>query len=578
MVLPGSTRPRTRGGQFGSTRTRTRGGQFGGWLSAAAQPDSTPFFVLTRKTDPKTGRGSELDLWLAAAAALAVSVVVLAALRMPSAKFGPLLVLGAVALVLGVMVLRSPPFATIILIVAIGLRPATPHVLPIDTFWLVFAGVVGAMVLWMDRNPHRPRGMDAVEWAIALYTTWNVYSMLSPHEYMATEEGTFTGSSGGSGHVSTDVAVAVWRVIVMQMLLPLLLYRVGRHVFDRVALVRALLWAILSLAAFSAVMSILQFHGPKSLVWPHYLVDDPTWPGRAAGIFHQPVVNGWLLALGLAIAMLLLSRRGEPAWGRWFAFVIAIACGYSLYLTHTRDAWISGVVVLIIGALIARGYRKGFIVAICLVASVVAVNWSAFTSSDRQAGGVGSMSEVDDRLNADQTALWAFHQKPFAGWGIGRFRAVNTYHHQQWAPDIPWIRGYGVIPHSHELGILAEVGLIGLALWICVLALVLRRLWTAYRTLPDHGVCDKPLAVTAIMAVATIICAGLTIDLRAVDFPLLPLFLLAGITIGWSDRYQRSQTAAGGEIVEPVGEIFEPADEIFEPADEIFEPVMVRHG
>jgi O-antigen ligase len=525
---------------------------------------------LTRKSDPKTG-GSELDLWLAAAAALAVGVVVLAAVRLPGAKFGPLLVLGAVALVLGVMVLRSPPFATIVLIVAIGLRPATPHVLPIDTFWLGFAGVVGAMVLWMERNPDRPRGMDAIEWAIALYMIWNVYSMMSPHEYMATAEGTFTGSSGGSAHVSTDVPMAVWRVIIMQMLLPLLLYRVGRHVFDRVAVVRALLWAILSLAAFSAVMSIMQFHGPPGLVWPRYLVDDPTWPGRAAGFFHQPVVNGWLLALGFAIAMLLLSRRSEPTWARWFAFVIAIACGYSIYLTHTRDAWMNGVVVLIIGALIARGYRKGFIVAICLVASVVAVNWSAFTSSDRKAGGVGSMNEVDDRLNADQTALWAFDQKPIAGWGIGRFRAVNTYHHQQWAQDIPWIRGYGIVPHSHELGILAEVGLIGLGLWICVLALVIRRLWTAYRTLPDHNVCDKPLAVTAIMAVATVVCAGLTVDLRLIEFPLLPLFLLAGITIGRSDRYQRSQTAAGGEIVEPVGEIVEPVAEIVEP-------VMVRHG
>jgi len=33
---------------------------------------------------------------------------------------------------------------------------------------------------------------------------------------------------------------------------------------------------------------------------------------------------------------------------------------------------------------------------------------------------------------------------------------------------------------------------------------------------------------------------------------MFPVFLLAGITIGWSDRYQRSQATAGGEIVEPV--------------------------
>lgn len=534
MVLPGRT------------RRQTRGGQFGGWLSAAAQPGSTPFFVLTRKTDPKTG-GSDLGAWLAVAAALAAIVVVLAAVRLPGAKFGQLLVLGAVALVLGAMVLRSPPFATIILIIAMGLRNATPHVLPIDLFWVVFAGAVGAWVLWMDRNPDRPRGMDAIEWAMALYMAWNVYSIISPHEYIATQQVTW-----GSGRIVTAVPTDVWRLILIQMALPLLLYRVGRHAFDRAAVVRALLWTILILAAYSAAMSIMQFTGPTELVWPRYIVEDTVWPDRASGVFRQPNVNGWLLALGLAIAMLLLSRRSEPTWRRWFAFVVAIACGCGIYLTHTRVAWLSGVVVLIIGALLARGYRKGFIVAICLVASAVAVNWSAFASTDRKAGGVGSVNEVQDRLNANQTALWAFTRKPFAGWGIGRFQAVNTYHHQQWAPDVPWIRGYGAAAHETELGILVEVGVIGFALYVCMLVLVIRRLWTAYRTLPDHDLCGKPLAVTAIMAIATLICTGSAVDLRLFDFPMLPIFLLAGITVSWSDRYQRSQTAAGGQIAEPV--------------------------
>jgi O-antigen ligase len=501
---------------------------------------------LTRKTDPKTG-GSELGAWLAAAAGLAAVVVVLAAVRLPGAKFGQLLVLGAVALVLGAVVLRSPPFASIVLIIAMYLRNATPHVLPIDAFWIAFAGMVGALVLWMDRNPDRPRGMDAIEWAMALYLTWNVYSMLSPHEYIPMSE-----VDARSERIMTGVPAEVWRLMVLQMVIPLVLYRLGRYAFDRAAAVRALLWTILILAAYSAAMSIMQFSGPTELVWPRYIVDDPTWPGRAAGIVKQPDVNGWLLALGLAIAMLLLSRRSEPTWRRWFAFVVAIACGYGVYLTHTRGTWLSSVVVLIIGALIARGYRKGFIVAICLVASVVAVNWSTFTSSDRKAGGVGEVSEVQSRLNANQTALWAFTQKPFAGWGIGRFQPVNTYHHQQWAPDIPWIYGYKAAAHETELGILAEVGVIGLALWICMLALLIRRLWTAYRTLPDDDLCGTPLAVTAIMAIVSLICTGFTCDLRMFEFPILLVFVLAGITASRSDRYQRSQTAAGGEIVELV--------------------------
>jgi O-antigen ligase len=530
----------------GRTRRQTRGGQSGGWLSAAAPPGSTPFFVLTGKTDPKTG-GSELGAWLAVAAGLAAIVMVLAAMRLPGAKFGQLLVLGAVALVMGALVLRSPPFATIILIIAMGLRNATPHVLPIDLFWVVFAGAVGAWVLWMERTPDRPRGMDAIEWAMALYMAWNVYSMISPHEYIATQQVTW-----GSGRIVTAVPTDVWRLILIQMLLPLLLYRLGRHAFDRAAVVRALLWTILILAAYSAAMSILQFTGPKALVWPRYIVEDTVWPDRASGVFRQPDVNGWQLALGLAVAMLLLSRRNEPTWRRWFAFVVAIACGCGIYLTHTRVAWLSSALVLIIGALIARGYRKGFIVAICVVASVVAVKWSAFASTDRKAGGVGSVGEVQDRLNVNQTALWAFNRKPVAGWGIGRFQPVNTYHHQQWAPDVPWIRGYGAVSHETELGILVEVGVIGFALYICVLVLVLRRLWTAYRTLPDHDLCGKPLAVTAIMAIVTLISTGSAVDLRLFDFPMLTIFLLAGITVSWSDRYRRSQTAAGGQIAEPL--------------------------
>ena len=105
-----------------------------------------------------------------------------------------------------------------------------------------------------------------------------------------------------------------------------------------------------------------------------------------------------VLALGFAIAMLLISRRSEPPWRKCLAFVIAVACSYGLFLTHTRAAWLSGVVVLVIGAVLAKGYRGGFLAAIGITATIVAVNWSVFTSSDREAGGVASVGEIEDRL------------------------------------------------------------------------------------------------------------------------------------------------------------------------------------
>lgn len=103
---------------------------------------------------------------------------------------------------------------------------------------------------------------------------------------------------------------------------------------------------------------------------------------------------------------------------------------------------------------------------------------------------------------------------------------------------------YGMPSHMNELGILAELGLIGLALWIGVLALIAHRLWDAYRTLPDGDICGKPLAVIGIIALATLLCTGSTVDLRFLDFPTAAVFLLVGIAVGWCDRHKRGGQAA----------------------------------
>lgn len=440
--------------------------------------------------------------------------------------------------------MTAPVVGALVMLVVTFLHFALADRLPDNARLILIVVVVIVTALWMDATPTRLRGIGAVEWAMALYLMWNAYSMFVPHEYSSIIP--LTGINSSPAHL-----------IMSGTVIPFMMYVVGRYAFDRTAAVRALLWTILALAAYSAWVSILPVTGLTAWVWPRFIVDgslndDQTWYGRAVGVFNQPVVNGAMLVLGFAVAMLLMSRRNEPAWRRCLVLVIAVACGVGLYLTHTRAAWLSGAVVLIIGAVLARGYRTGFIAAMGITATIIALNWSAFTSADREAGGVASAGEVDDRLNIMQTALWAAAQKPIAGWGIGRFEAVNTFHHQQWAPGIPWENGYGLPSHENELGILAELGLIGLGLWIAVLALIAYRLWNAYRTLPDDDLCGKPLAVTAIMAAAIFVCCGTASDLRHFEFILATIFLLAGVAIGWSDRHKQAQAAADGSVNEPL--------------------------
>ncbi|MGE0215155.1 O-antigen ligase family protein [Mycolicibacterium sp.] len=461
-------------------------------------------------------------------AALVCGLVVAVAATLPlGSKAGQALCAGAFAVAVAGWALARPVVAVVALIVVMFLRlPLSSQIeLPFELWWFVFALVLAATALWLDRTPDRLRGTGPVEWAMVLYLMWNVYSMVAPHKFPAIDP-------------LEGAPLPVAQFIAIGTLLPFALYVVGRYTFDRPAAVRTLLWTVLTLAAYSAAVSIMPFAGLGRWVWPRYIVTDPEWNGRAVGIFNQPVVNGMVLTLGFATAVVLASRRGEPVWRRALVLLVALSCGAGIYLTHTRAVWLSAVVVLVLGAVLAKGFRRGFVAALGLVAAAVAVNWSAFTSSDRQAGGVASQSEIQSRLNGIQTALWARAREPFEGWGIGRFPAVNRHHHQQWSLEVPWIGGYGEASHTNEMGLLAELGLIGLTLWIAVLLLIAHRLREAYRRLPDHDLCGRPLAVIAIMAMAILVCTGLTVDLRYFDFPTITTFLIAGVAVGCSDRAQ----------------------------------------
>jgi O-antigen ligase len=419
----------------------------------------------------------------------------------------------------------SPLWPVVALLAALFLRAPMARTLLV---YATFAIVLVAGVLWRDANPDRLRGLGPIEWSMITFVFWSIFSAVAPHRY--------------------PPLVPLDRYILIPTVIPFVLYVFGRFTLDSERAVKAVLWALIGFAGYSAMVSILQFTGPVQLVWPRYIVTAPNWPGRAVGVFNQPVANGMVLALGVGIAMLLAGWAGAVWWQRVLPLAVAFSCGYGLYLTHTRAAWLGGLAVLVIGAALATGYRRRFMAALGGVVTVAALNWSQFTSSDRASGGVASVQEVNDRLNAMQTALWAAGEKPLAGWGIARFSAVNTFHHKQWALDVPWERGYGIVAHQNELGILAELGVIGLASWLAVLVLITLRLWSASRNSPPGDRYGRLLAVIAMMAMAILVSSGMTVDLRFFDFPLAAVFLLFGMAVGWADRSACQQRQALSEV------------------------------
>jgi O-antigen ligase len=162
---------------------------------------------------------------------------------------------------------------------------------------------------------------------------------------------------------------------------------------------------------------------------------------------------------------------------------------------------------------------------------------------------------VHDRLNTIATSVWAFEEKPLTGWGIGRFAAVNTYHHQQYSPEIPWERGFGIVSHLDALGVLVELGIIGLACWLVALVLIYTKLARATRQLPARKMYGRPLGLTALMCLVAQSTTGLTVDLRFFDFPNIIVMLMAGAVVGWQREQARGNAARHAAHDSPVSSL-----------------------
>lgn len=431
--------------------------------------------------------------------------------------------------------LRSPLVAAGYLLCATFFRLALPRVLPVDLFVAAFLILVGAAVLWSWRRSRWP-ALDAVTVAMAAYIGWNLVSMRAGHPFAA-------GSL-----LDVDADFSVPRFILTGAVMPFAAFLIGRHVLADRRSATAVLWLVAMFAAYSALMAILQFHGPAALVWPRYIIDLPYWPGRAVGVFAQPVVNGLVLIFGFVCAIALAGDRAAATPRRVVAGVVTAACAYGIVLTHTRAVWMAFALVLVLGMVCARGRRLGYAIPATVLIAVVATNWAAFTSADRSAGGVGSTNEVEDRLNAVATSLWAIEQKPWAGWGIGRFTGVNTVHHRQFSPEVPWFRGYGISSHLNELGIFVELGLIGLALWAAVVVSVVV-LWNrSRRMLRGPELTAAPMVAAAGLMLAAQLVTGVTVDLRFFDFPTIVTLLTVGIVVGLADRAGPRSASVTGAV------------------------------
>ncbi|MDD7940816.1 O-antigen ligase family protein [Actinomycetospora lutea] len=452
-------------------------------------------------------------------------VIVLGLAVTAPSDVGILLAGAAVGALVGLVALGDPLLALVVVFAASFGRLAQKEIISTEMLTPALGLLVISYALAIKRGEKKPPTLGVVEWLMAAYLAWNILSWMLPHELPPIDP--VTGADQD-----------VWRWIFTGTIVPFAAYILAKGVADDERGVRFVLWATVVFSAYSAWVSILQFHGPQSLVWPRYIITDPNWDNRANGVFNQPVVNGLILDMGFLACVFLATRPGVKRWVRLALYGVAFASAYSVYLTHTRVSMLALVVAIGMGIVFARGWRRPFVVSALAGLAGVAANASTFFSSDRASGGVGSSYEVYDRLNIMATSWQAIQEHPLLGVGIARFLAYNTWYHVQWSQHVEWNRGYNLISHENEIGIAAELGIPGALLWIGVVVCVLYLMWRALRELPANEFLGQPLALLGAIAMITLVVNGLTVDLRQLDFATFVPFLYAGMVVIQLERHR----------------------------------------
>jgi O-antigen ligase len=217
------------------------------------------------------------------------------------------------------------------------------------------------------------------------------------------------------------------------------------------------------------------------------MVGEQRWL-RAYGFTQHPnLLGGLLMASLLAIGGYYLGRSG----GRRALLLVALGLGMAtLLLTFSRAAWLGAVAggLTLVGVIVWarwRGQRLAVrssvvsltIVVIVVLLTFVAIYWPLLQPRLGLVSQGVEIRSVDARVMQIKASWTLIRMRPLLGVGLGNFPTALY----RLAPET--MAAYPVFEPVHNVALLstAELGVLGGALWLCLLFSPWHALWLRRR-------------------------------------------------------------------------------------------------
>ena len=272
-----------------------------------------------------------------------------------------------------------------------------------------------------------------------------------------------TGWSGAEGHLVgylyvqlvTNFALAVGAAFVLRARSP--------YLYVGAALTGAVLSAGLALATFGSTSA-----GP----FLDAFVDVSLAGGRAVGPFGNPNYFGLSSAIALVATvgcLMLVRTRAKRAIIVTAAVILAVA----LVLSLSRGAMAAALAGLVALAFV-RSWKLGVVIILIGLVAIVAiypifVDWRlGYTNGMPSRASYQIIAESDGSRLLGALAGWTlFQESPLFGVGWGHYSFLSG--------DAAGL-SFGIAAHNWYVGILAELGLVGIGLWLAFLGSIAVRL------------------------------------------------------------------------------------------------------
>lgn len=254
-------------------------------------------------------------------------------------------------------------------------------------------------------------------------------------------------------------------------IVPFLLFVCAESVFRTERQRQVLLVGLVTLGGYLGITAVLETLS-SPLVFPAY-IDDPNvgiLPDRARGPFLEPATNG-LALFTCAGACAVAFARWRSSRARVVAVAIGLLCTAGLLFTVTRQVWLAAVLATLITMLSVSYLRRLILPTAAAAAIGVALLLAVVPGlSDQATQRRTQQSTVWDRINLNTAALNAIEAHPLVGVGWQAF-TTQSDDYAELHPNIPLTAVGQIVVHNVFLAYAAEIGLIGLTLWILALVM-----------------------------------------------------------------------------------------------------------